>query len=129
MQNPIDLHIGQKLKELRTLLKMSQEQVGELVGITFQQVQKYETGMNRISASRLYELAQLFGKPIGSFFDDYKTDSEFHNFEFKSDKKRLQIEKEKSRETLNLTINFNRINNSEVRNNIVNLVQSLANRQ
>lgn len=68
--HPIDIHVGARLRLRRTLLGLSQEKLGEAVGITFQQLQKYERGANRISASRLYHLAQVLQVPVGFFFED-----------------------------------------------------------
>ena len=68
--NPIDIHVGKRLRLRRTLLGMSQERLGELLGLTFQQVQKYERGVNRIGSSRLFELGQILDVPIAFFFDD-----------------------------------------------------------
>lgn len=68
--NPIDVHVGKRLRLRRTLLGMSQERLGELLGLTFQQVQKYERGVNRIGSSRLFELGQIMDVPISFFFDD-----------------------------------------------------------
>jgi len=68
--NPIDIHVGTRLRLRRTLMGLSQEKLGEAVGITFQQLQKYERGANRISASRLFNLAQVLDVPVGFFFDD-----------------------------------------------------------
>ena len=66
----IDLHVGKRLRLRRTLLGMSQEQLGAELNITFQQVQKYERGANRISASRLWDMSQILDVPISYFFDD-----------------------------------------------------------
>jgi transcriptional regulator with XRE-family HTH domain len=68
--NPVDVHVGRRLRLRRTLLGMSQERLGELLGLTFQQVQKYERGVNRIGSSRLYELGQILDVPVSFFFDD-----------------------------------------------------------
>jgi transcriptional regulator with XRE-family HTH domain len=68
--NPIDVHVGRRLRLRRTLLGMSQERLGELLGLTFQQVQKYERGANRIGSSRLFELGQILDVPVSFFFDD-----------------------------------------------------------
>jgi transcriptional regulator with XRE-family HTH domain len=68
--NPIDVHVGKRLRLRRTLLGMSQERLGELLGLTFQQVQKYERGANRIGSSRLFELGQILDVPVSFFFDD-----------------------------------------------------------
>jgi transcriptional regulator with XRE-family HTH domain len=71
--HPIDIHVGARLRLRRTLLGLSQEKLGEAVGITFQQLQKYERGANRISASRLYHLALVLDVPVGFFFEDMPT--------------------------------------------------------
>src|SRR5215469_13542399 len=68
--NPIDIHVGARVRLRRTLLGMSQEKLGEAIGLTFQQVQKYERGANRVGASRLYELARVLDVPVKFFFDD-----------------------------------------------------------
>jgi transcriptional regulator with XRE-family HTH domain len=68
--NFIDVHVGNRIRMRRQLVGMSQEKLGEMLGITFQQVQKYEKGANRISASRLYLSAKILGVPVQFFFDD-----------------------------------------------------------
>ncbi len=68
--NPIDVHVGRRLRLRRTLLGMSQEKLGDAVRLTFQQIQKYERGVNRIGSSRLYQLSQILDVPVSFFFDD-----------------------------------------------------------
>lgn len=68
--NVIDRHVGYKLKECRNILGMTQEQIGVALGITFQQVQKYEQGTNRISAGKLYELSKILGVDISFFYNN-----------------------------------------------------------
>lgn len=68
--NPIDAHVGARVRLRRMLIGMSQERLGELLGVTFQQVQKYEKGANRIGASRLYEISRVLEVPVQFFFDD-----------------------------------------------------------
>ncbi len=68
--NPVDVHVGGRIKLRRTLLGLSQERLGDALGLTFQQVQKYERGANRVSASRLHDMARALSVPIGYFFDD-----------------------------------------------------------
>jgi transcriptional regulator with XRE-family HTH domain len=68
--SPIDVHVGARMRLRRTLMGMSQERLGNALGLTFQQVQKYERGVNRVSASRLYDLAHVLDVPISFFFDD-----------------------------------------------------------
>ena len=68
--SPIDVHVGSRIRLRRTLLGMSQERLGEALGLTFQQVQKYERGMNRVSASRLFDLGRILDVPISFFYDE-----------------------------------------------------------
>ena len=68
--NPIDVHVGARLRARRTLLGLTQMALGDAMGMTFQQLQKYEKGSNRISASRLYDVSKLMDVDIGYFFDE-----------------------------------------------------------
>ena len=68
--NPIDVHVGSRVRFRRMLLGMSQEKLGEKLGLTFQQIQKYEKGINRIGASRLFDLAQVLGVPVQFFYEE-----------------------------------------------------------
>jgi len=72
--NPIDVHVGGRVRLRRTLLGLSQEKLGEAIGLTFQQVQKYERGANRIGASRLFDLSRVLDVPVGYFFEDITDD-------------------------------------------------------
>src|SRR5579875_2715065 len=68
--SPIDVHVGSRIRLRRSLMGMSQERLGEALGLTFQQVQKYERGVNRVGASRLFDLSRVLDVPISFFFDD-----------------------------------------------------------
>ena len=68
--NPVDVHVGARMRLRRTLLGMSQEKLGEALGLTFQQVQKYERGANRVGASRLFDLSRVLDVRVGYFFED-----------------------------------------------------------
>lgn len=68
--NPVDTHVGVRLKQRRAMIGLTQEKLGEQLGVTFQQIQKYEKGANRIGASRLQEIAQILDVPVSYFFDD-----------------------------------------------------------
>jgi transcriptional regulator with XRE-family HTH domain len=68
--NPIDIHVGSRVRLRRMMLSMSQEKLGEHLGITFQQIQKYEKGTNRIGASRLQHIARVLQVPVSFFFED-----------------------------------------------------------
>ena len=76
--SPIDIHVGSRIRLRRTLLGMSQERLGEALGLTFQQVQKYERGVNRVGASRLFDLSRVLDVPISFFFDDLPESSGKH---------------------------------------------------
>src|ERR1700742_218820 len=67
--NPIDIQVGNRVRIRRMLIGMSQERLGDLLGLTFQQVQKYEKGVNRIGAGRLFEVSRILGVPIDFFYD------------------------------------------------------------
>ena len=68
--SPVDVHVGRRVRMRRTLLGMSQTTLGEAIGLTFQQVQKYERGTNRVSSSRLYDVARVLDVPVEFFFED-----------------------------------------------------------
>ena len=78
MKNPVDLHIGQRVRHRRWLLGMTQQQLAQSVGIRFQQIQKYESGANRVSASRLWDLAQALDIPVSFFFEGLLNGSSKH---------------------------------------------------
>ncbi len=69
MKHPVDIHVGKRIRHRRWMLGITQQHLADKVGIKFQQVQKYETGMNRVSASRLYEIAGVLEVPVGFFFE------------------------------------------------------------
>ena len=70
MSNPVDEHVGGRVRYRRTLLGVTQQQLAEALGVTFQQVQKYEKGANRIGSSRLYDLSNILDVPVGYFFEE-----------------------------------------------------------
>ncbi len=69
MAHPVDVHVGKRIRHRRWLIGMTQQQLAEQVGIKFQQIQKYETGANRVSASRLWDIADALGVPVSFFFE------------------------------------------------------------
>jgi transcriptional regulator with XRE-family HTH domain len=73
--DPVDVHVGQRLRQARLLAGLSQDELGAGVGVSFQAVQKYEHGENRLSASRLFRAAKLLDRPISFFFDDLENDA------------------------------------------------------
>ncbi|MDJ0823060.1 MAG: helix-turn-helix transcriptional regulator [Paracoccaceae bacterium] len=76
MAHPVDVHVGKRIRHRRWLVGMTQQQLAEKVGIKFQQIQKYETGANRVSASRLWDIADSLEVPVSFFFDAYERDGE-----------------------------------------------------
>src|ERR1700742_3274498 len=76
--NPIDAQLGNRVRIRRMLIGMSQERLGDLLGLTFQQVQKYEKGVNRIGAGRLFEVSRILGVPIDFFYDGVGASTEGH---------------------------------------------------
>ena len=69
MKHPVDVHVGKRIRHRRWLVGITQQQLAEAVGIKFQQIQKYETGMNRVSASRLWDIAEALSVPVSFFFE------------------------------------------------------------
>jgi transcriptional regulator with XRE-family HTH domain len=134
--NPIDIHVGRRLRLRRTLLGMSQEKLGELLGLTFQQVQKYERGANRIGSSRLFELGQILDVPVSFFFDDLPeaTPDALPGYPrlglaeegatFEHADAALALDK---RETLELVRAYYRIGDPAVRKRLFELAKALAN--
>lgn len=76
MSHPIDEHVGMRIRQRRWMLGMTQQQLAAQVGIKFQQIQKYETGANRVSASRLWAIAQTLGVAVGYFFEGIEANEE-----------------------------------------------------
>lgn len=125
--NPIDVHVGARLRLRRTLLGLSQEKLGEAVGITFQQLQKYERGSNRISASRLYNLSQVLGVPVSFFFDDMPPpESEAVLVVDGQASETDEFESMARRETLELVRAYYRISEPSVRKRTFDLVKALG---
>ncbi|MDR3516930.1 MAG: helix-turn-helix transcriptional regulator [Azospirillaceae bacterium] len=126
--HPIDIHVGARLRLRRTLLGLSQEKLGEAVGITFQQLQKYERGANRISASRLFHLSQVLDVPVGFFFEDMATGGtmidgdESHSEPTETD----EFESMAKRETLELVRAYYRIADPQVRRRAFELIKALG---
>ncbi len=73
MKHPVDVHVGKRVRHRRWMVGKTQQQLGEAVGIKFQQIQKYETGMNRVSASRLWDIARVLEVPVSFFFEGLET--------------------------------------------------------
>lgn len=127
--NPMDVHVGTRVRLRRMLLGMSQEKLGEHLGLTFQQVQKYEKGVNRIGASRLFDLARVLGVPVQFFYDEapslMHSASAASGFGEQPDESYV-VEFLGTREGLELNKAFARVADPKVRRSIVDLVRALA---
>ena len=124
--DPVDVYVGQRLRQRRTLLGMSQEKLANAFGVSFQQVQKYERGANRISASRLHLLTNILDVPITYFFDGLPSsqmDGQLDHAEFGEGE---EDERMTSRETLELVRAYYRISNGSVRKKLVDLARALG---
>jgi transcriptional regulator with XRE-family HTH domain len=129
--SPIDVHVGSRVRLRRTLLGMSQEKLGEALGLTFQQVQKYERGVNRIGASRLFDLSRVLDVPIGFFFDDMPPEmggsqSGRRHGGFQEVQDGFEDDTLHRRETLELVRAYYRITDPSVRKRVFDLIKSLA---
>ena len=131
--NAIDMHVGKRVRLRRTLMGMSQEQLGANLDITFQQVQKYERGSNRISASRLWDISQILDVPISFFFDDM-SESTMQNSPRRISRGcgaadvdfEIVTDPMVRRETLELVRTYYTIHNPAVRKRIAEMVKSIA---
>jgi transcriptional regulator with XRE-family HTH domain len=123
--NPVDAHVGHRVRLRRMLIGMSQERLGELLGLTFQQVQKYEKGINRIGAGRLFEVAGILGVPISFFYEDADANGSPSGFSEAGEPPPV-MEFLASGEGLQLSLAFMRIKDVKVRRRILDLVRSLA---
>jgi len=123
--NPVDAHVGHRVRLRRMLIGMSQERLGELLGLTFQQVQKYEKGINRIGAGRLFEVAEILGVPISFFYEEVDPGRKAEGFA-NGEEPPPVMEFLSSGEGLQLSLAFMRIKDAKVRRSIVDLVRSLS---
>jgi transcriptional regulator with XRE-family HTH domain len=132
--NPIDVYVGQRLRTRRTLLGLSQMTLADAIGLTFQQLQKYEKGANRITASRLYDLSQVLGVDVAYFFEDMDMGTRTASPAQASSCKDLTTPKKPTRttnplhkrETLELVRAYYRISDPAVRTHLRKLVDAAA---
>ena len=131
--SPIDVHVGTRIRLRRTLLGMSQERLGEALGLTFQQVQKYERGVNRVGASRLFDLSRVLDVPISFFFDDMP-ENLAASFGGQSSRRSAGLPDAEAfpddtlnrRETLELVRAYYRITDPNVRKRMFDLIKSMG---
>ena len=127
VRSPIDAYVGGKIKLRRAVVGMSQTELANRLGITFQQVQKYEKGSNRVSASRLYQMAQILGVPVQFFFEDVSEISDIDSSEVSGASETGEImDFLNSSEGVQLNRAFNEIASASVRRRVIDLVKSIA---
>jgi len=123
--NPVDVHVGARVRLRRLMLRMSQDKLGENLGVTFQQVQKYERGTNRVSASRLWGMADVLDVPVQYFFEGLALESESGGFG-DNDQTPLVYDFINSPDGVQLAAAFSRITDPKVRRQVLQLVRALA---
>ena len=126
--HPVDIHVGGRVRLQRTLLGLSQEKLGEAVGLTFQQIQKYERGANRIGASRLHEFSVILEVPVTFFFDGVGTDQSSSWPQVGKGNKNQANQEDylQKRETLELVRAYYRIPDTLVRKRLFETIKALA---
>lgn len=125
--NPVDAHVGSRVRLRRTMLGLSQEKLGDSLGITFQQVQKYEKGSNRMGASRLFQIARVLETPIAFFFEDLPETMKGTVSGFsEGDNPAYVIDFLSSNEGIQLNSCFAKIGDPVVRKRILELVKALS---
>lgn len=123
--NPVDLHVGARVRMRRKFLGMSQEGLAETIDLTFQQVQKYERGSNRISASKLYEISRALKAPVAYFFEGYGQNEAVEGFS-ESESEQFVHGFLMTTEGIELAEAFPRIKNAKHRRKVLELVRALA---
>ena len=134
--NPIDVHVGKRIRLRRTILHITQQQMAEMLGLTFQQVQKYEKGMNRVGASRLWDISKVLEVPMGFFFEDMDNEVAQKSPMMLNSKwdKAFAVEEShssdddpmKKAETLELVRAYYKIPNRKIARGLFNLIIALA---
>ena len=130
--DPIDVHVGSRVKLRRSLMNLSQSELAKMLGITFQQVQKYERGANRVSASRLFHLGQILNVPIEFFFEGFNSkkpqqaygfaESKQEDFSWIEDNEGDLMER---KETLELVRTYYQVQDESVRRNFLKMLKAL----
>lgn len=129
--NPVDTHVGTRIRLRRQILKMSQEKLGDMLGVTFQQVQKYERGANRVGASRLWKMGQVLDVPVSFFFEGIEgADPMLPAGQFaEGDQTPIVYDFIKSSDGVALATAVSRIKSKAVRRQILELARSLADQE
>jgi transcriptional regulator with XRE-family HTH domain len=127
--NPVDVHVGSRVRYRRMIVGMSQEKLGEKMNLTFQQIQKYEKGTNRIGASRLFQLSKILEVPVGYFFEDAFASSapaQASHGLHEPQQEGYLLDFLNSREGLDLNKAFAKIHDPKVRRRVIDLVRALS---
>ena len=133
--DPVDIHVGKRIKLRRTMLKESQDQLANEIGVTFQQIQKYESGHNRVSASRLFDISIFLSCHISYFFEDFEINSRLkQNKNIYSDndtshKQKTPTDPMLKTETLEIVRAYWKLPSDDLRKSIRNLLISLSKRE
>ncbi|MBQ9235907.1 MAG: helix-turn-helix transcriptional regulator [Alphaproteobacteria bacterium] len=137
--NPIDIHVGNRIKIRRNLLGWSQEMLGDKLGLTFQQIQKYEKGLNRVSASRLWDFGVVMNTPVSFFYDDMDEGTALHSpMSFSNPKNVTSLSENvnmfeadpmRKQETLELVQAYYKISNRKVAKQLFDLMLTMAKSQ
>ncbi len=123
--NPVDTHVGTRIRLRRQVMKMSQEKLGNALGVTFQQVQKYERGANRVGASRLWKMSQVLEVPVSFFYEGLDEDVPALEFA-EGDQTPIVYEFINSTDGVSLAMAVSKIKNKAVRRQILELARSLS---
>ena len=137
LPNPVDIHVGKRIRLRRTILHITQQQMAEMLGLTFQQVQKYEKGMNRVGASRLWDISRVLEVPMDFFFEDMDAsvasqsprmiNRPLSGADFVGENhKGLEIDPMKKEETLKLIRAYYKITNRAIAKQMFDLMISLS---
>ncbi len=128
--HPVDVYVGKRLRLKRTLQGLSQEAIGNAIGVTFQQIQKYERGINRMGASRLHDFARALGVPVSYFFEGYSADNANAENAYGMAEGTAPAfqgaDPMNNRETIELMRSYFRIKNPTQRKRVLDLVKSMA---
>ncbi|MGB3389759.1 MAG: helix-turn-helix transcriptional regulator [Pseudaminobacter sp.] len=124
--NPTDVYVGSRIRLRRNMLGMSQESLGERLGITFQQIQKYEKGTNRVGASRLQAISSILNVPVSFFFEDQPNQPEASKGFAEDASGTFSLDFVGSAEGLQLNRAFVKISDPKVRRKIIDLVKALG---
>jgi transcriptional regulator with XRE-family HTH domain len=127
--NPVDKHVGSRVRMRRIMLGMSQEKLGEALGLTFQQIQKYEKGTNRVGASRIQQISEVLQVPVSFLFEGVPSGGTNGEGFGEGASPAYVSDFLATSEGLALTRAFTRINDSKLRRSIVDLVEQIADRE